>query len=98
MRVVGIADAKNKLSALIDYVRGGETVLIMDNGRPVARLESAVSVDEAGESRLSRLERAGIVRVATKSLAEDVVRANPPRARKGADILRALLEERREAR
>ncbi len=98
MKVVGIAEAKNKLSALIDHVRGGETVLILDRGRPVARLESAVSRDNPGEDRLSRLERAGVVRIATKKIPSDLLRTNPPRARKGADIVRALLEERREAR
>lgn len=98
MKVVGIAEAKNKLSALIDHVRAGETVLIMDHGRPVARLESAVSIEDVGLGRLSRLERAGIVRIATKKLADDLLRTSPPRARKGADVVRALLEERREAR
>lgn len=98
MKVVGITEAKNKLSALIDHVRGGETVLIMDRGRPVARLESAVAIDDAGEGRLSRLERAGIVRIAGKKLAEALIKAAPPRARKGADVVRILLEERREAR
>lgn len=98
MKIVGITEAKNKLSALIDLVRAGETVLIMDHGRPVARLESAVAIDDAGEGRLSRLERAGIVRVATKKLKEGLIKTAPPRARKGADVVRVLLEERHEAR
>jgi prevent-host-death family protein len=33
------AEAKNTLSALIDGVKGGSPVLIVDRGRPVARLE-----------------------------------------------------------
>lgn len=98
MRTVSITEAKNKLSALIDHVRGGESVLIMDRGRPVARLESAVVIGDEGQGRLSRLERAGIVRIATKKLSEDQIKAAPPRALKDADIVRALLEERREAR
>lgn len=98
MKIVGITEAKNKLSALIDQVRGGETVLIMDHGRPVARLESAVTIDEAGEGRLSRLERAGIVRIATKKLTQALIQTAPPRARKNADVVRVLLEEMRDAR
>lgn len=73
-------------------------MLIMDHGRPVARLESAVTIDDAGEGRLSRLERAGIVRIAAKKLPAVLVQTAPPRARKGADVLRVLLEERRAAR
>ncbi len=98
MKIVGISEAKNKLSALIDHVRGGETVLIMDHGRPVARLESAVTADEPAEGRLARLERAGTVRIATSKPAEVLIRTDPPRARKGADIVRTMLEDRREDR
>ncbi len=39
MKVVGITEAKNRLSALIDGLKGGSGVLIVDRGRPVARLE-----------------------------------------------------------
>jgi len=38
MRRTSITDAKNNLSRLIDRVRQGETVLICDRNRPVARL------------------------------------------------------------
>lgn len=98
MKIVGITEAKNRLSALIDHVRSGETVLIMDRGRPVARLESAISIEDAGEGRLSRLERAGIVRIATNELTQDLIRTAPPRARKGSDVVKTLLEERHQAR
>ncbi len=98
MKIVGITEAKNRLSALIDHVRSGESVLIMDRGRPVARLESAVGSDGSGEGRLTRLARAGIVRVGTGKMDTDLLRSAPPRARKGGDVVRALLEERREAR
>ena len=40
MKTATIPEAKNRLSALIDRVRHGETVIITDRGRPVARLES----------------------------------------------------------
>ena len=52
MLVATITEAKNRLSALIDHVRGGESVLIVDRGIPVARLESAVNADaEPGHLR-----------------------------------------------
>ena len=39
MKKASITEAKNNLSALIDRVKGGSPVLIVDRGRPVARLE-----------------------------------------------------------
>ena len=38
MQRTSITEAKNNLSALIDRVRRGETVLICDRNRPVARM------------------------------------------------------------
>lgn len=98
MLVATITEAKNRLSALIDHVRGGETVLIVDRGIPVARLESAVTIESDTDGRVARLERAGAVRRATNPAASDVLSADPPSARRGASAVRALLEERRAGR
>jgi len=64
MRKATISETKNALSALVDRVRHGETVLITDRGRPVARLEPVASAEDPGpdEGRIARLERAGIIR------------------------------------
>jgi prevent-host-death family protein len=43
MKKVSITEAKNRLSALIDNIKGGSPVLIVDRGRPVARLEPVTS-------------------------------------------------------
>ncbi len=40
MKRATLTDTKNNLSALVDQVQHGETILILDRGRPVARLES----------------------------------------------------------
>lgn len=53
MKTATITEAKNGLSALIDRVRAGESILILDRGRPVARLEPAVQVDDP-QGRLAR--------------------------------------------
>ena len=39
MKKASITEAKNNLSSLIDSVKSGSPVLIVDRGRPVARLE-----------------------------------------------------------
>jgi prevent-host-death family protein len=98
MLVATITEAKNRLSALIDQVRSGESVLIVDRGTPVARLESAVSAAPDAEGRIARLERAGAVRAAIKSPATELLSVSPPSLQAGASAVAALLEERREGR
>jgi prevent-host-death family protein len=98
MKKASITEAKNNLSALLDGVKGGSPVLIVDRGRPVARLEpvSAVRVDDG--SRLARLVREGIVRPARASVSKAVFTTPPPRPKSGVSGVRALLEERRDGR
>lgn len=95
--MVTITEAKNGLSALIDVVQAGEAVLIVDRGRPVARLDTAVSVAaDDPEGRLARLQRAGIVRTSLGAPAEQG--SAQPRPRKGASAVEALIEERHAGR
>jgi prevent-host-death family protein len=97
MKIATITEVKNGLSAWLDRVRAGETILIVDRGRPVARLEPAILAGDEPEGRLSRLQRAGLVRVAPE--AGPVMRVlTPPRTRSGASVVEALLEERGEGR
>lgn len=100
MKTATISETKNSLSALLDRVRHGETVLITDRSRPVARLEPVASAEASGpdEGRLARLERAGIIRRARHARSEEIVRKPPPAPESGGDILAALLDERRKGR
>jgi prevent-host-death family protein len=98
MVVATITEAKNRLSALIDQVRAGESVLIMDRGTPVARLESAVSAAPDAEGRVARLERAGAIRAARKPPVTELLRTRPAGPRGAASAVAALIEERHEGR
>jgi prevent-host-death family protein len=98
MLVATITEAKNTLSALIDRVRGGDSVLIVDRGIPVARLESAVGSDLDGDGKIARLERAGAVRAARKPPATELLAQRPPTPRRGQSAVNVLLEERRGGR
>lgn len=98
-----ISDTKNRLSHFIDLAKRGETVLITDRGVPVARLESAARPKHPGigsgdEERLSRLEKAGVIRVADKPLDLGWLDEPPAKPLPGGDILKALLDEREESR
>src|SRR5262249_53500947 len=99
MKRASITEAKNQLSALIDGLRSGSPVLIVDRGRPVARLEPVTGeLDPAPEGRLSRLIRNGIVRPGRVASPGPLFTDEPPRPKPGASAVRALIEERREAR
>lgn len=99
MKTVSITEAKNRLSALIDGLKGGSSVVIVDRGRPVARLEPIKSGGKGEEDgRLARLIRNGVVRPARKPLARWLLTEPPPRLKGGASAVAALLEERREGR
>ena len=61
MKTASISQTKNQLSTLIDQVRQGETTVITDHDRPVAKLVPAQA--EKGEEAacaLANLERKGI--------------------------------------
>ena len=99
MKRASITEAKNRLSALIDRVRHGETVVIEDRGVPVARLESVLArTDGAGEGRQARLERQGLGRRPTAKAPKGVLAAAPPRPRRGARLSDAVLAERDDTR
>jgi len=99
VKKASITETKNQLSALLDRVRHGETVLIVDRGRPVARLEPVVTDGAADpDGRVARLERQAAVRRAIEPLPKSFLARRPPRARRGASISKALLEERRGGR
>ena len=98
MKKASITEAKNNLSALIDGVKGGSSVLIVDRGRPVARLEPVNGISADDDDRLARLVREGIVRPARGHAPKGLFATRPPRTKKGASGVRALLEERRAGR
>jgi prevent-host-death family protein len=99
MKKASITEAKNQLSALIAGLKNGSPVLIVDRGRPVARLEPVTGGPcPDSEGRLSRLIRDGIVRAARAAPPRALFKDQPPRPKSGASALGALLDERREGR
>jgi prevent-host-death family protein len=98
MKSASISTLRNHLSEYLRRVRRGETVLVLDRDRPIARLEPV------GESRgdlpacYHEAVKAGIVRPARKR--DDALRTvtPPPRPKKPARLVEALMEERRAGR
>jgi prevent-host-death family protein len=99
MKIASITEAKNRLSALIDGLKRGSSVLIVDRGRPVARLEPVTSLSEGEQDgRLSRLIREGIVRPGRTPLSNSLIAAQPPCPKGDASAVAALLADRRDSR
>ena len=96
MKTASITHTKNKLSALIDEVKRGETVLILDRGRPVARLVPAVMLEEPEElsGRVERLERAGVIRRGEGTKEPRIGTPPPARPSASPSAVRALLTNR----
>jgi len=97
MRRASITEAKNGLSALIDQVRAGESVLILDRGVAVARLEPVGSQDDR-DGQIAILERAGLVRRGRASPPVELIGRPPPAPMPGASAVEALIDERRSGR
>ena len=99
MKIASITETKNCLSALLDKVRHGETILIMDRDRPVARLEP-VGGDERVDPKghLAHLERTGVIRRGSGRASRLILEKRPPKAGEGVSVLASLLAERKQGR
>ena len=99
MKKASITEAKNQLSALIAGLKAGSPVLIVDRGRPVARLEPVMGGPDCDpDGRVARLIRDGIVRPGRARPLHALFTDQPPRPNAGASVVGALVEERREGR
>jgi prevent-host-death family protein len=96
MKTATISEAKNHLSELLAKVKQGETVLILDRDKPVARLVPIEATDRTDDERLADLERRGIIRRAAKRPRKTL--PAPIDWPEGDSLLEALLRDREEAR
>ena len=91
MERVSISQLKDQLSAYLKKVQAGETVLVMDRDKPVAKLER-VDPALAEDARLQRLVAAGLVKPAKRALTMNMIQ--PIELGFDAKVVEALLEER----
>jgi prevent-host-death family protein len=96
MKTAKISELKNELSRYLRYVRRGESVVILDRDRPVARIEPVRGTGMAlSPEWLSDLAAAGVVRAPRTKLSADWLSKRPTSK---ADVVGALLEERESGR
>jgi prevent-host-death family protein len=99
MKRATISQTKNQLSALLERVKRGEEILILERDLPIARIVPVQAVEERDkDSMLSELERRGVVRKGRRAPdAKLSARLGPPPDASG-DIVATLLAEREEGR
>jgi len=101
MKRANLTRLRDHLSEILDEVRNGETVEILDRRTPIARLVPVEPTTAAAGGRLppwlNRLRRAGVVRVGTLKPVPEILRGFPTGIRKlkGNPGVDAILEERR---
>ena len=94
-----ISYTRNHLSGMISRVKKGESILILDRQRPVARLEPISGGSAEGLPWQAHLIRSGQIRPPRGRLDPKALGAMAlPAARGRGDILAALLAERDEER
>jgi prevent-host-death family protein len=92
MRTVGSRELKNRLGRYLGLVGKGETIIVTDRGKPVARLvppEPEPGTTYSVEDVLKRLEAEGHLRLGTRPFK----RFKPIRTR-GKLASRIILEDR----
>lgn len=92
MRSVSVTELKANLARYLRAVRRGGEVEILERGLPIARLVALPGAREGDRARLERLAKAGILRRGSGDLSW--LLASPTLSAPGADVSRALEEDR----
>lgn len=98
MKSASVSEARNGFSELLRQTRRGETILITDRGKPVAKLEPFRQAALPDDAALL-LVRRGIASPPRAPLDLDAfLNAPRPRLRAGVRASEVLIRERRESR
>lgn len=97
MKVANVAQTKNELSRLLRRVKRGETVVITERKRPVARLDP---ISATGPEALASFYDAGVLTPPRKGRLDMKAfrQILPPKLPAGSTLLEAVLSEREEGR
>jgi prevent-host-death family protein len=95
MKTANIATAKNNFSRLIELVKAGETIVITDRDRPVARLQPLVEVGTPVATLVAR----GVLSPPSARLdVTSFLQAARPFVPEENSLAGAVIEEREEGR
>ena len=98
MKKASISQVKSRLSAYLKDVERGETVLIFDRDRPVARLEPVNRADIPDEDRIQDLVKRGVLIAARRQPDVDAFLSMPrPQLPPGVSATQMIVQEREES-
>jgi len=99
MKKANITETKNNLSRLLEEVRSGTTILILDRNKPIAKLEPIGTDASSNNATAARLVRQGLVTAPAGSLDVDsFLKRRRVELPVGVSAVRTLLEERDDSR
>jgi len=99
MKKASITETKNHLSRLLEEVKSGTTILILDRNKPVARLEPVAADQDTNEERVAVLVRQGLATASRRRLnVASFLARKMARLPEGTSAVRALISERDEGR
>ena len=95
MERASITETKNNLSRLLEVVKSGTTVLILERNKPVARLEPVAKDEGTNGERIAHLVRQGLASSPKRSLdVQDFLSWERPKLPEGTSAVQFLTEER----
>ena len=97
MKRTAVSTLKATLSACLAKVKAGDEVLVMERGKPIAKLVPLAKDSGGTLAHMHELVRAGLVRVGSGKLPDGFWKLPRPKDRKRR-ALQALLAERGESR
>jgi prevent-host-death family protein len=99
MKKATITEAKNHLSRLLEEVKSGTTIIILDRNKPVARLEPVGSDEATNDDRVATLVAQGLATAPRHRLDIDSFLSRKMiRLPARTSAVQALLEERAQGR
>lgn len=96
MKRATISHTKNHLSALLEEVRAGETILILDRDRPVAQLVPVRAAEARQDERIAALERQGLIARPRRRLTRELLESLPPAPAVEVDAVSMLVSDRKD--
>jgi prevent-host-death family protein len=88
MKTAAVTELKNRLSHYLRLVTRGETITVLDRGKPIAQITPVA----ASEDDVRHLAAEGLVRLPVRALPADFWRRPLPRST--ASVVDALLDDR----
>jgi prevent-host-death family protein len=97
MKSAAVSQLKARLSECLAKVKAGEELIVLERGKPIAKLVPISHAGAADSGQLAGLARAGLIRIGTGVLPKEFWKLPRPKDRRGK-VLQALLDERAESR